>query len=98
MSSVTRSQHPEPSNLLDPTTTPLHNPLHETKPKPKPKPKSKLKSKLKSKPEPLTLHNPEPMNLLTMNPVPVPTKPVWNPKDKNTPLKEDYIQFYQDTL
>jgi hypothetical protein len=33
-----------------------------------------------------------------MNPVPVPAKPVWNPKDKNAPLKEDYVQFYQDTL
>jgi hypothetical protein len=33
-----------------------------------------------------------------MNPVPAPTKPVWNPKDKNAPLKEDYVQFYQDTL
>jgi hypothetical protein len=33
-----------------------------------------------------------------MNPVPAPAKPVWNPKDKNAPLKEDYIQFYQDTL
>jgi hypothetical protein len=33
-----------------------------------------------------------------MNPVPAPAKPVWNPKDKNAPLKEDYIQFCQDTL
>jgi hypothetical protein len=33
-----------------------------------------------------------------MNPVLVPAKPVWNPKDKNAPLKEDYVQFYQDTL
>jgi hypothetical protein len=33
-----------------------------------------------------------------MNPVPAPAKPVWNPKDKNTLLKEDYVQFYQDTL
>jgi hypothetical protein len=33
-----------------------------------------------------------------MNPVPAPAKPVWNPKDKNAPLKEDYVQFYQDTL
>jgi hypothetical protein len=38
------------------------------------------------------------MDLLTMNPVPAPTKPVWNLKDKNAPLKEDYVQFYQDTL
>jgi hypothetical protein len=38
------------------------------------------------------------MDLLTMNPVPAPAKPVWNPKDKNAPLKEDYVQFYQDTL
>jgi hypothetical protein len=33
-----------------------------------------------------------------MNPVPAPAKPVWNPKDKNALLKEDYVQFYQDTL
>jgi hypothetical protein len=33
-----------------------------------------------------------------MNPVPAPVKPVWNPKDKNALLKEDYVQFYQDTL
>jgi hypothetical protein len=38
------------------------------------------------------------MDLLTMNPVPAPAKPVWNPKDKNALLKEDYVQFYQDTL
>jgi hypothetical protein len=70
----------------------LHDPLHETKPDTKPEPESEPES------EPLTLHNPEPTNLLTMNPVPAPAKPVWNPKDKNAPLKEDYVQFYQDTL
>jgi hypothetical protein len=42
--------------------------------------------------------DPDSTNNLMMNPVPVPTKPVWNPKDKNAPLKEDYVQFYQDTL
>jgi hypothetical protein len=54
----------------------------------------------KSEPQTLeqTLRDPKPMNLLTMNPVPVPTKPVWNLKDKNAPLKEDYVQFYQDTV
>jgi hypothetical protein len=90
MSSVTRSRHLEPSNLLDPTTTLLHNPLCETEPD------------TETEPEPLTfeqtLRTPEPTDLLTMNPVPVPAKPVWYPKDKNAPLKEDYVQFYQDTL
>jgi hypothetical protein len=105
MSSVTCSQHPKPSNLLDPTTTLLHNPLCKTEPDTEPKPESELKSKpepLTLKPEPLTLKQtlraPEPTDLLTMNPAPAPAKPVWNPKDKNTLLKEDYIQFYQDTL
>jgi hypothetical protein len=102
MSSATHSQHLKPSNLLDPTTTLLHNPPHETEPDTKPEPESELESELKSEPEPQTLErtlcDPEPMNLLTMNPVPVPAKPVWNPKDKNAPLKEDYVQFYQDTL
>jgi hypothetical protein len=96
-------------NLLDPATTLLHNPPCETEPDTKPEPKSKPESELESKPESLTLEpeprsleqtpcDPEPMNLLMMNPVPAPTKPVWNLKDKNAPLKEDYIQFYQDTL
>jgi hypothetical protein len=80
----------------------LHDPPCETEPDTKLEPESELKSELKSEPEPQTLertlHDPEPTNLLTMNPVPAPTKPVWNPKDKNAPLKEDYVQFYQDTL
>jgi hypothetical protein len=105
MSSVTRSRHLEPSNLLDPTMTLLHDPLHETKPDTKTKPESELESEPKPltfEPKPLTfkqtLHTPEPTDLLTMNPVPAPAKPVWNPKDKNALLKEDYVQFYQDTL
>jgi hypothetical protein len=101
MSSATRSRHLEPSNLLDPTTTLLHNPLHETEPniEPEPEPESKpLTFEPKTLTFERTLRTPEPMDLLTMNPVPAPMKPVWNPKDKNTPLKEDYVQFYQDTL
>jgi hypothetical protein len=98
MSSATHSRHLKPSNLLDPATTLLHDPLCETEPDTESKPEPELKSK----PEPLTfertLRTPKPMDLLTMNPVPVPAKPVWNPKDKNAPLKEDYVQFYQDTL
>jgi hypothetical protein len=90
MLSATCSQHLEPSNLLDPATTLLHDPLRETEPD------------TESEPEPLTfertLRTPEPTDLLTMNPVPAPAKPVWNPKDKNALLKEDYVQFYQDTL
>jgi hypothetical protein len=83
----------------------LHDPLCETEPDTEPKPKSELESEpklLTLEPKPLTLERtlcaPEPTDLLTMNPVPVPAKPVWNPKDKNAPLKEDYVQFYQDTL
>jgi hypothetical protein len=84
-------------NLLDPATTLLHNPPRETKTNTKPEPES-----LTLEPEPRNLkqrlHNPDSMNTLMMNPVPVPAKLVWNPKDKNAPLKEDYVQFYQDTL
>jgi hypothetical protein len=88
-----------------PSMTLLHNPPHKTKPDTKPEPESKLESEPESltlEPEPQNLeqmlHNPKSMNTLTMNPVPAPAKPVWNPKDKNAPLKEDYVQFYQDTL
>jgi hypothetical protein len=56
MLSATRSRHLEPSNLLDPTTTLLHDPLHETEPNTKPEPESELKSEL----EPLTFE-PEPL-------------------------------------
>jgi hypothetical protein len=87
----------------------LHDPPHETESDTESKPESELESKLESEPESLTLKpkpqnlkrmlcDPKSMNTLTMNPVPVPMKPVWNLKDKNAPLKEDYVQFYQDTL
>jgi hypothetical protein len=52
MSSATRSQHLEPSNLLDPATTLLHNPPHETEPNTEPEPESELESELESEPEP----------------------------------------------
>jgi hypothetical protein len=44
MSSATRSQHLEPLNLLDPTTTLLHDPLHETQPDTKPESESEPES------------------------------------------------------
>jgi hypothetical protein len=40
MSSATRSRHLEPSNLLDPATTLLHDPPCETEPNTKPEPES----------------------------------------------------------
>jgi hypothetical protein len=52
MSSVTCLRHLEPSNLLDPATTLLHDPLHETEPDTEPEPKSELESESK----PLTLN------------------------------------------
>jgi hypothetical protein len=44
MSSATRSRYLEPLNLLDPTTTLLHDPPRETKPDTEPKPESELES------------------------------------------------------
>ena len=30
--------------------------------------------------------------------IPAPAKPLWNPKDKAAPLKEEYLLFYQETM
>ena len=40
------------------------------------------------------------MNPIPANPIPVPLppmKPVWNPKDRAAPLKEEYLLFQQET-
>jgi hypothetical protein len=85
-------------NLLDPPTTLLHDPLCKTEPDTELEPKTKPETEPKTQTLEQTLCNPENMNPHTMNTVPAPMKPVWNPKDKSAPLKEDYVQFYQDTL
>jgi hypothetical protein len=70
MSSATCSRHLEPSNLLDPATTLLHNPLRETEPDTESEPEPKVESEpepLTFKPKPLTFE-PEP---LTFEPEPL---------------------------